>query len=179
MRIAETERLVLRTWTTRPDDLAAGLRIWGDPEVMRWVGRGDALDAGGVEASIAAGIAHQEQHGVQHWAVVERASGEVIGACGFHLDEGGPGLEMVFHLAKAWWGRGLATEAARAAFEHVVRARRPPEIVAAHRLENEASGRILAVLGFEDHGVEHFEDSGADERIWIWRPSVSEAETRR
>jgi RimJ/RimL family protein N-acetyltransferase len=48
--------------------------------------------------------------------VVERASGELVGDCGLiPLEGSGPEVELGYRFARAHWGRGFATEAARAA----------------------------------------------------------------
>lgn len=171
--IAETPRLRLRTWTL--DDLAAGLRLWGDPEVMRFVDGGRPESEEEVRRSIMAGIAHQERHGCQHWAVVERSSGEVVGCAGFNLFEGGPDLELVVHLARDRWGCGFATEACRAALA-VIRSR--PEtrrVVAGVHPENHGSRRLLEKLGFSLRGTHVFEAGGDPEPFFVLDPGVAEA----
>jgi RimJ/RimL family protein N-acetyltransferase len=134
-------------WTR--DDRAAGERIWGDAEVMRFVGPPLAPDA--VARSIDAGIAHHARHGVQHWAVIVRATGELIGCCGFHV--AGDDLELVYHFARAHWGRGYATEAARACVAHARDTLGAARIVASIVPGNDASRRVLEKLGFTRAGA--------------------------
>lgn len=168
--VARTERLTLRTW--RPDDprdRAAGLRIWGDPEVVRELGE-SPLDAAGVERCLRAGRAHYEEHGVQHFAVERRDTGEVIGACGFHRGEDpdvdGSCLELVYHFARDVWGLGFATEAARACVELARREHAPVTLVAAFAPGHDASRRVLEKLGFRSHTERWFEDTQRHEPVW-------------
>lgn len=166
--LAETPRLYLRTWTL--EDVPAGLRIWGDPEVMRFVDGGRPEDEAEVRASIAAGIRHQQAHGCQHWAVVEKASDQLIGCAGFHLFEGGPDLELVVHFAREWWGRGLAQEACRAAIQLAWERLRAPRLVCGVHPDNHPSRRLVEALGFTQVGVHQFEDGDEPEPFFELRP---------
>ena len=51
-------------------------------------------------------------------AQVEKASGRLLGRTGINHGEGWPGFEIGWTLGRQHWGRGFATEAARAALEH-------------------------------------------------------------
>jgi ribosomal-protein-alanine N-acetyltransferase len=149
----ETPRLSLRTWS--PDDAAEAFRIWGDPEVMRHVDDGTPqASVEATRASLGRAIRAYEQHGVCLWPVIEKHSGALIGACGFHLFEGGPDLELAYHFARQYWGRGYATEAAAACMEFGFRTLGAPRIVAATQPGNEASTRVLEKLGFRRLGLD-------------------------
>ena len=53
--------------------------------------------------------------GLALWAVEERASGEVVGGLRADPRPGNrPDIEVAYHLARRWWGQGIATEAASA-----------------------------------------------------------------
>ena len=106
-------RLDLRPFTA--DDAAAARRVYGDPEVMRFVGDGDPVSPLRTAQMLADYAAHQARHGFAFWAVIERASGELIGDAG--LEVTGQGIELGYTLARDRWGRGLATEAGRLCVE--------------------------------------------------------------
>ena len=79
-------------------------------------------------------------------------SGEVIGCVGFGplpvADGGGDGtMELGYWTARAHWGRGYASEAARAAIE-IARMSGHPRIEAGHFVDNPASGKVLRNAGF-------------------------------
>ena len=83
-------------------------------------------------------------------------SGEVIGCIGIGplpaQDGGGDGtMELGYWIARPHWGRGYASEAARAVVE-IARAIGHPRIVASHFLDNPASGRVLRKAGFMPTG---------------------------
>ncbi|MBB3033182.1 GNAT family N-acetyltransferase [Alteriqipengyuania lutimaris] len=83
-------------------------------------------------------------------------SGEVIGGIGFgplDVEEGGGdgSMELGYWIARAHWGRGYASEAARAVIE-IARMIGHSRIVASHFLDNPASGRVLRKAGFAPTG---------------------------
>jgi RimJ/RimL family protein N-acetyltransferase len=87
-----------------------------DPEVMRYVGarpttltREDAWD----EMAALAGHWHLRGYGM--WAVEERETGLFVGRVGLHYPEGWPDREVAWVLARPFWGKGYAAEAAQAA----------------------------------------------------------------
>lgn len=113
----ETERLLLRAMG--PEDGPALLAIYGDPEVMRYASDepfADLETVGLMLASVARLLAAGES---LEWAVVERATGQVVGTCGLHsFDEAADAAEVGCMLARAAWGRGLMGEALPALFRY-------------------------------------------------------------
>ena len=93
-------------------DYDAMLPIFGDTEVMRF---GDGpRPAEWVREWLRDCLDGYERRGYGPWAVVEKASGDVIGYCGpfYYPDVNGrPEIEIGYRLARACWGRGYATEA--------------------------------------------------------------------
>jgi RimJ/RimL family protein N-acetyltransferase len=77
--------------------------------------------------------------------------GQLIGGCGFYRRPSGAG-ELGFWLGRMWWGQGYTTEAARAVLRHGLGNRRLPGFSSAHFIDNPASARVLAKLGFEPVG---------------------------
>ena len=165
-----TERLLLRG--LRHDDARAFAAVFGDPEVMRYVE--PPLSPEDVAACIAAGARHARRFGTQHWAVALRGSGAVIGCCGLNRYEGGPDYELAYHFARAYWGRGYATEAARAALELGFGRFGVPRIVASIHPEHDGSRRVLVKLGFRELGLWTCPDSGLQEPFF----ALSAAEWR-
>jgi len=73
----------------------------------------------------------------------------IIGGCGLH--EGKDGPEIGYWIARRYWGRGMATEAARSllAIAHALGHRR---LVARHASDNPGSARVLRKAGFVPTG---------------------------
>jgi ribosomal-protein-alanine N-acetyltransferase len=145
----ETERLLIRPLTV--EDLEALHTVFSDPQVMRHV-PGGARDSDGTRARLQSLIDHQRENGFSKWAVVERESGAVIGDCGLQYLDGGPDIEIGFHIVRSRWGRGYATEAARACLIWA-RVERPERIVAIVDPANVASVRVLEKLGLQPEGT--------------------------
>ena len=110
----ETDRLILRMF--RDSDFEAYAEMCGDEEVMKYLG-GSAMTRMEAWRSMATVLGHWRLRGFGLWAVEEREHGIVVGRVGCWRPEGWPGLEVAWTLRRAFWGRGYATEAAKAAFE--------------------------------------------------------------
>jgi RimJ/RimL family protein N-acetyltransferase len=111
--VIETGRLRLRAF--RAADLDAYASMCADPEVMRFVGDGGPVDRDAAWRQMALYLGHWPLRGFGMWALEERESGSLVGRAGYLHPEGWPGAELGWLLGRAWWGRGLATEACRAA----------------------------------------------------------------
>jgi ribosomal-protein-alanine N-acetyltransferase len=127
--------------------------VFGDAEVMRFVGESRRpLDAAAVAASQAVVQEHWRTHGFGPLAVVERAGGRVVGEAGLQVLEDGPDVELTYTFARADWGRGYATEAARAVLRWAFAVLRLPRIVAVARPQNAASLRVMEKAGMLRQG---------------------------
>jgi len=142
-----TARLTIRAFA--PEDRAAMAAIYADPEVMRFI------DTRGEDPStwVDAYVAHQDRHGWGVWAIEERATGELIGEAGLALLDGhGPDLELGYLLRRDRWGRGLATEAARACLAAAFDQLGAHEVVAIVDEGNDASLAVARKAGFVETG---------------------------
>ncbi len=188
--ILQTERLQLHTW--RLQDAEDAHRIWGDPEVMRHIGVPHE-DLARTRQGLARAMAVQQRHGVCLWKLTDRQTGATVGCCGFHVwdEQSLPGdhapqlpagarvLELAFHLTRPAWGRGLATEAARACLPYAFQTLNADAVVALVHPANRASMRVLQKLDFEPTGTDDgerayvtlpvrrhpFDDKAADELL--------------
>jgi len=149
--IAESDRLRLRTW--EPADFLDAFHIWGNPEVMRYVG--DPLpDHEAARQTLKRASEAQLRDGVSIWAVVEKASNEIVGACGFHRVSDWPVLELAYHFKPEHWRRGFATEAAFACLRYGVNVLGAVKITAAVEAANTSSRRVLEKLRFHHDPAE-------------------------
>lgn len=158
-----TERLLLRA--LREEDLDAYAAIMADAEVTRYLGDGRPLSRVDAWRQMALFLGHWQLRGYGHWAVEEHGTRTLVGRVGLFEPEGWPGFELGWTLGRPFWGRGYATEAARAALryafselgrEHVISLIHPdnhPSIRVAERLgesregEAELYGRTVLVYG--------------------------------
>ena len=108
----ETDRLLLRQF--RESDLDPYAEMCADPEVMRFLG-GETMSREEAWRHMADMLGHWHLRGYGMYAVEEKVSGRFVGRIGFYNPEGWPGFEIGWSLARGAWGRGFATEGARAA----------------------------------------------------------------
>ena len=126
--------------------------VYSDPEVMRYVGHGAVRSMTGTESMIRQYMAHQRTHGFGFWAVIDNDSGVLIGDAGLARTVDGE-VEMGYTLAKAWWGKGIASEAAGICVETARGPLEVPRLRSLVEAPNLASRRVLEKLGFERDGV--------------------------
>ena len=144
---ADTERLTFRWW--RADDEPLARALWGDPRVAALITAGGAFTASEVGDRLRREIDHGARLGYQYWPVFACRSGELVGACGLKPSGDDPqGLELGFQLCADQWGKGYATEAARAVIVHAFGALGARSLWAGHHPRNERSRRTLEKLGF-------------------------------
>jgi RimJ/RimL family protein N-acetyltransferase len=143
----ETDRLRLRSFV--PEDLNDLYLVFGDSEVMRYISRGKARTLAETKKGLQRTIETWQSRGFGFWAVTLKASGKVIGYCGFMVLEGTSEIELAYGLAKSHWGSGLATEAARACLRCGFAEMKLERIVAVVNPLNVASQRVLEKLGMK------------------------------
>jgi RimJ/RimL family protein N-acetyltransferase len=109
----ETERLLLRTWS--PDDAEALAEIYQQAGYLEHMPPGDAVE------HVERFITMWEVEGFGKWAACDRTNGRLIGRIGLMRHHDWPlvddPVEVGWVLHEGYWGRGLATEGARAAVD--------------------------------------------------------------
>ena len=156
--LGETTRLLIRPWLL-PQDLAAAWAIYSDPEVMAFI-RPPVL----TPAELTAQLAERQQHyenrnnGTGRWALVEKATGQAIGTILLAELPDAQGAvtadyEVGWHLRRASWGQGYATEAARWAIHYGFQSLHLSQIYAVVRPDNQRSIRVTQRLGMQSHGL--------------------------
>jgi RimJ/RimL family protein N-acetyltransferase len=149
--VLDTHRLQLRRWCAA--DLAPMARINADPEVMRYIGDGLPLDEAETAAMISAYEQFWESTGYGRFAVVERETGALVGFAGMavpvDVPDIMPSVEIGWRFARTCWGRGYATEAARAALGFAFDVSGLDRMVALHVIGNDASARVMTKLGMQ------------------------------
>lgn len=137
-----TERLLLRSW--RDSDRAPFADLNADPHVMEHFPT--PLTREQSDAYVDSIEAHFDRHGYGLWAV--EVDDAFVGHTGLRWTDGlpfSPCLEVGWRLARSSWGRGYATEAARAALE--VGLQVADSVVSFTALTNTRSWRVMERLG--------------------------------
>ena len=150
----ETERLLLRPLTVAD---APAVFAWGsDPEVNRYM-------AYPLERSVAdaeAWLRQVEQADGRRdcdFGFVRKEDGLPIGAGGVYRKKGAwwrhPWWVLGYNLRRDCWGRGYATEAARAMLEFARKRRGARIFLASHAVDNPASGHVMEKCGMKAVGT--------------------------
>ena len=165
--VLETDRLILRHFA--PEDLDDLATIYADPDVMRHIGTGACKTREQTAAMMEfdftdnrrawsaqtlsrlpqlARATDREAH-FSLWATVLKSAGRLVGRCGLHawdLD-GRKEVEVGYVLAKAYWRRGLATEAARAVRDYGFEKLGFDRLISVIQPANGASQRVAEKIG--------------------------------
>lgn len=150
----ETERLLLRGW--REGDLEPYARMCADPEVMRFIGEGSTLTREQSGEQISRFVRHWEERGFGLWAVEEKGTGKFLGFAGLAYQEdwaeGPHKTEVGWRLDRASWGRGFATEGARASVKFGFERLELERIISIIQPGNHASLRVAEKAGLTPRG---------------------------
>ena len=139
----ETEHLILRRFTD--DDADAIFAMRADADFMRFIKQPDTRAESLAWVRMVSRYWETENFGF--WAVVEKAAGETIGWSGSWILQETWETEIGFAIARKFWGRGFATEAARVALDYGFENRKAERVVAVAKPENAASRRVMEKLG--------------------------------
>jgi RimJ/RimL family protein N-acetyltransferase len=152
-----TNRLILRQW--READLDPWAALNADPEVREFFG--GVLTREQSRASLELFRDDIAKRGWGWWAIEVRETGEFAGMAGLDpVDDGLPiqGVEIGWRLARWAWGRGYATEAARAVVAYGFETLGLREIVAIAAARNLRSRAVMDRLGMTYDPADDFDD---------------------
>ena len=142
--VLQTERLVLRMF--RDEDWRQLHEYYSDPESTKFTYRRALSD---VESwlAMAGMIGHWQLRGYGPYAVEEKSSGNVLGTVGPWYPTGWPEPEIKWALTRRYWGKGYASEAARAV-QQMARKHMPRvSLISFIHSENEPSIALALAVG--------------------------------
>jgi RimJ/RimL family protein N-acetyltransferase len=150
-----TERLRLRPITLDDVDLLVALDA--DPAVMRFISGGEPSGRDETERIVRRSLGHR-------WVAFERATEDFVGWFGLRPSDPNA-RELGYRLRRAAWGRGLATEGARALIAEAFTTLATERVWAQTMTVNTASRRVMERCGmrfvrtFHLEGLEPIEGS--------------------
>jgi ribosomal-protein-alanine N-acetyltransferase len=157
-----TDRLLLRQW--RPEDREPFAAMNADPEVMRHFP--SALDRAGSDALAERAEARIAERGWGLWAVealdgagdsYETAFAGFIGLAPVSFETHfTPAVEIGWRLARRFWGRGYATEGARAALTYAFVELELEAVVSFTAVANDRSRRVMERLSMTHDPADDF-----------------------
>lgn len=169
--LQRTERLDVHA--LRAEHFAPMLAVYGDADAMRFVGDGSPAEADEIERWLAVTETNVRTRGYGMCALVERATGEVVGFAGLVHPGGQPEPELKYALLRAHWGRGLATEAARGLVAWGRRRFAMDRIIATVDPEHVVSQGVLRKAGFR-RVADRIEDDGLPCAVFEWRAGTEQ-----
>ncbi|MBD2563801.1 MULTISPECIES: GNAT family N-acetyltransferase [Nostoc] len=157
--LLETERLIIRSWIPERDAEQAFV-IYSDPKVTHFLGKASLVIS--VESQRQRLIdnierSHRRNNGTGSWAIVEKETTTIVGTILLKQLPDKDGLptqdyEVGWHLRRASWGKGYATEAGQVMLNYGFSVLNLPLIYAVVKPENHASIRVTQRLGMKPIG---------------------------
>lgn len=161
----ETKRLLLRELF--PSDAVKMFELDSNPEVHRYLGKNPVTDIEQCREAIANIRQQYVDSGVGRWAVILKETNEFIGWAGLKLEKDVNGHEQFYDLGYRFiqehWGKGYATEAAKAFLNYGFSRLNLETINAWTDSENKGSRSVLEKIGFQY--VNTFQHEG-EEEVW-------------
>lgn len=163
--IIETERLILRTW--HENDIEPFAEINQDPNVMEHF---PALLSKAETLSLIDRIfKHQDTYGYTLYAVELKSTHDMIGFIGLlhrtqeDLDVPfNPSTEIGWRLSSKYWGKGYATEGAKAVLDYAFSVLDLPEVVSFTVEANTPSRRVMEKIGLKHNPDDDFDHPKLD-----------------
>ena len=159
--VIETERMLLRTEAAR--DFDTWMREINTQAVREYLCGPESAER--VRETFAKMAKSQREEGFSFLFLEDRVSGDLLGCAGLKR-AGSDGLAAELHgeleigwlLRESAWGRGLASEAARALIDFAFERHRAPRVISLTSRSNPASWRIMEKLGMSYHPEWDFTD---------------------
>jgi RimJ/RimL family protein N-acetyltransferase len=159
--ILETERFFLRELIE--EDVDGFYELDSDPEVHRYLGNSPVSDKQKLLEIIKYVQQQYIENGIGRWAIIDKQANEFIGWCGLKLVKDNINnqsnyYDLGYRLIRKHWGKGIATETAKASIDYGFNVLQLKEIIAAIHCDNDASNYVVKKLGFELIETFEFED---------------------
>jgi len=167
-----TDRLGFARWTENDLPLAAAL--WADPEVTALIGGPFSPEQ--IRQRLIREIGSMHAYGVQYWPILLRGAendarkddDEFVGCAGLRPYRTEDRIyEIGVHLRPAYWGIGLAQEAARAVITYAFETLGAKALFAGHHPANAASRKLLEKLGFRFTHRELYPPTGLEHPSYL------------
>lgn len=139
-----TDRLTLREY--RADDFALFAEHLSNTESSAHLGAADRQTAWRIFNSHAG---MWLLNGAGWWSIEDRQTGQLVGSVGAFFRHESTVMEIGWNTYRAFWGRGIASEAAAAVLDHAFQVRREPKVRALIGSGNDSSRRVAERLGMK------------------------------
>jgi len=153
----ETLRLELREFT--PDDIGDLIRLDSDPRVLKYINGGRPMPQSEIDAAMRRVTRYYALYsGLGVWRASLRGSGKFIGWYCLKYCPPTTDIEVGYRLLHAHWGRGYATEGARALVDYAFDDLGVKRVIGVTHPGNKASQHVLQKAGLSDLGWGNYYD---------------------
>jgi len=158
------------------DELQAVYQLITDIDVTRFFPDNYSVDKADVLGSLPRRIERWRKYGFGQLGVFDKKSQKIIGYCGLQPLDDTEEIEIYYGFHKDFWGKGLATEAAKAFLRFGFEQTQLPRIVAVTHPDNTDSQKVLLRLGMKQGENARFYGLEAT-YFFIWREDYRNDET--
>ena len=144
-KILETPRLYLREFTI--EDAQSLIDLNSNPNVIRYTGDGPVKELAEAKRILTDIIFPQYKNKMGRWAVHLKSNDEFIGWCGLKFISEDNEVDLGYRFFEKHWGKGYASESAKAALDYGVIALKLKNIIARAAKDNVASINVIKKLG--------------------------------
>ena len=152
MPVITTERLILRPWTEA--DLPDLYKLCSDPAVMEHFP--SILSESETKAFLKRLIESYDEHGYTYFACIQKDTKAFIGFIGLayqtYESPFSPAVDIGWRLLPSAWGKGFATEGAKACLNYAFEVLKLDRVVAVCTLRNVNSERVMQRIGMTKRG---------------------------
>jgi [ribosomal protein S5]-alanine N-acetyltransferase len=157
----DTEKFILRE--ILETDVEGMYALDSDPEVHKYLGNNPIASMDAALATIQHVRKQYKENGIGRWAIIDKASNEFVGWAGLKYEQNLRTnfnyYDIGYRLLRKYWGKGIASEAAKVSLEYGFNQLNINEIFAAAHVGNAASNKILTNIGLKF--IDTFEYNGA------------------
>lgn len=146
MIVAQTPRLLLKQFSL--DDVDGFFTLNQDPEVLQYTGDRPFADKQEV-ATFIREYDQYDKYGLGRWSLYLKSTGEYIGFSGLRYSPETNDTDIGFRLMRKYWGRGYATESARAALTLAFTEFDKDRVIARAMTNNQASHAVIQKLAMQ------------------------------
>jgi len=171
----ETERLIMRP--PSGEDLNAWAEFMNDVEAAQYIG--GACDRSMAWRGLCTMIGSWVINGFGMFSIIEKSSGKWLGRVGPWQPADWPGTEVGWGIARYAWGKGFATEAAKAAIDWAFEALGWNDVIHVIDVRNTNSQAVAKRLGSRMLRAQQVPQPYNNSQIEIWGQSKKEWQAHR
>lgn len=160
MKQIETERLIMREFELA--DAEGLFELDSNPDVIKFIGIDTVKEIQESEDMIRVLQKQYAENGVGRWAAIEKSTGDFMGWSGLKLYREPINnqinvYELGYRFIPRFWGKGFATESARAWVKYAFEELKIDKLFAVTDLEHDSSKNVLHKVGFKDIEVVNYQ----------------------